>query len=66
MRPATYYYLAQVWALAGTAGSSQTPSPAPRTGAATRAQPRRIHPGRELPAVARRVLAALSGTSPAA
>ena len=65
MRPATYYYLAQAWrprehrqaqrgALSRTASRGR------------HAAPRRGHPGRELPGVARRVLAMLSGTSQAA
>ena len=65
MRPATYYYLAQVWPHRGH-------HPAQRGalfGAASRGRhaqaPRRGHLGRELSAVARRVLAVLSGTSQA-
>ena len=63
MRPATYYYLAGAWP---SRPHRQTqpgaPSRATSRGRHARA-PRRDHPGRELPALARRVLAVLSGTS---
>lgn len=65
MRPASYYYLAQVW--------PRREHRQAQHGALTRAvrlgrrahTPRHAQPGRELPAVARRFLAALNGTSPA-
>jgi hypothetical protein len=60
MRPASLYYLTQAWA------SSQRrqggPSRTTRRGRHAMA-PRRYHPARELPALARRVFAALAGTS---
>jgi hypothetical protein len=63
MRPATYYYLAQAWR---PDGHRQTQR-GTRSRAASRGRhayaPRHDHPGRELPAIARRVLAVLSGTS---
>ena len=63
MRAASYYYLAQSWP-----HRRQTrPGPLSRAGYRGRhvrpRSPRRGHPGRELAALARRVLAALSGTS---
>lgn len=64
MRAASYYYLAQTW----PHRSRQTrPGTLRRAGYQARharpPSPRRRHPGRELAALARRVLAALSGTS---
>ena len=63
MRSASYYYLAQTW----TDGRQTRPGAPPRAGYQGRHvrphSPRRRHPGRELAAFARRVLAALSGTS---
>jgi hypothetical protein len=65
MRPASYYYLAQAWpARRRRPSQPSAPSRATRRGRHAQA-PRRYHPGRELPALARRVLAALSGTQPA-
>jgi hypothetical protein len=67
MRPATCYFLAQAWA---PRDRQAPPGALPRAGYRRRhARPhptRRIHPGRELPGLARRVLAALSGTSQSA
>lgn len=65
MRPATCYYMAQAWP---PQGRSEAPPALHRAaGQGRRAlSARRGHPGRELSAVARRVLAALSGTSQAA
>ena len=59
MRPASLYYLTQAWP------SNQRRQSVPR---ATRRgrhamPPRRYHPARQLPALARRVFAALTGTS---
>jgi hypothetical protein len=61
MRPATYYYLAQAWRPDGHRQTQRGARSASRGrhGYA----PRHDRPGRELPAVARRVLAVLSGTS---
>jgi hypothetical protein len=63
MRTASYYYLAQTWP-----HRRQTrPGAPPRAGYQGRHarphSPRRGHPGRELAALGRRVLAALSGSS---
>jgi hypothetical protein len=63
MRPASYYYMAQVWP-ARRDGQSEH-------GAGTRTSrlgrrthtPRHAHPGRERLTVARRLLAVLNGTS---
>ena len=60
MRPASYYYLAQAWPSDRRRPSG--PSRTTRRGRHAMA-PRRYHPARELPALARRVLAALTGTS---
>jgi hypothetical protein len=62
MRPATYYYLAQAW----PPGTRRRNRPGILAGASSRgrhARPRRSHPGRRLPAVTRRVLAVLNGSS---
>ena len=59
MRPATYYYLAQAWPRPTRPRSLRRAAYRGRHAAA----PASRRPGRELPAVARRVLAALSGTS---
>jgi hypothetical protein len=64
MRPATYYYLAQAWAR-----TRQTQSGAPfalRARGRHARPPRRDRLGGGLPAVRRRVLALLNGTSQAA
>jgi hypothetical protein len=64
MRPATLYYLAQAWS--PPTGRQFQPDDAPPC-TATRGRhargPRRDHPGRGLPALTRRVLAALTGTA---
>ena len=66
MRPATFYYLAQVWPPHGDRPlQSDARAAKRRRRAPAHARPR-SRPRRELPAVARRVFAALSGTSPAA
>jgi hypothetical protein len=62
MRPATYYFLAQVWASQPHHAQPGARSRATRRGRHAMA-PRRYHFGRELPALARRVRAAMSGTS---
>jgi len=60
MRPASYYYLTQAWPAnrRRQSGTSRTT----RRGRHAMA-PRRYHLARELPALARRVLATLTGTS---
>jgi hypothetical protein len=61
MRPASYYYLAQAWP---NRRQSRPCAPSRATRRGRHAMPpRRYHPARELPALARRVLAALTGTS---
>lgn len=66
MRPAAYYYLAQVWPTQGNRQDQRgTPFRLKSRGRHARA-PRRDLSWRELPVAARRVLAALSGTSQAA
>jgi hypothetical protein len=66
MRAAAYHYLAETWA----PRRHRPIQPGSLSRAAGRGRhakaPRRGRPGRELPAVARRVLALLSSTSPAA
>lgn len=66
MRPATYYYLTQMWP--STADRPAEPGTLP--GSVSRGRHvgahRRAHPARGLPAVVRRVVAALSGTWQAA
>ncbi len=63
MRPATYYYLTQAWPARRHSQSPRgTLFRVRRRGRHAQA-PRRDHPGRELRAVARRVLAVLTGTS---
>ena len=63
MRPASYYYLTQAWPSQRRRHSqSGAPSRATRRGRHAMA-PRRYHPARGLPALARRVRAALTGTS---
>ena len=63
MRPASYYYLTQAWPSQRRRHSQPgAPSRATRRGRHAMA-PRRYHPARELPALARRVLATLTGTS---
>ena len=63
MRSASYYYLVQAW----PQGRQTRPGAPPRAGYQGRHarphSPRRRHPGRELAALGRRVLAALSGSS---
>jgi len=63
MRPASYYYLAQIW---HPQEHRQIQRGTLRVASRGRHAARRDHPGRALPAVARRVLAMLSGTSQAA
>jgi hypothetical protein len=62
MRPASYYYLTQAWPSERPQSQPSTPSRGTRRGRHAMA-PRRYHPARELPALARRVLATLTGTS---
>jgi len=64
MRPATYYYLTQMWRLE----EHHQIQRGARSFVVSRGRhaARRDHPGRALPAVARRVLAMLNGTSQAA
>jgi hypothetical protein len=61
MRPASYYYLAQTYNQRRPSQPSAPPR-ATRRGRHAMA-PRRYRPTRELPALARRVLATLTGTS---
>jgi hypothetical protein len=61
MRPASYYYLTQAWPNRRRQSQPGTPSRARRGRHAM--APRRYHPARELPALARRVLATLTGSS---
>ena len=60
MRPASYYYLVQAWPSRRCQGQPSAPSRARRRGRHAMA-PRRYQPTRELPALARRVLATLTG-----
>jgi hypothetical protein len=63
MRPASYYYLAQAWPQNQRRQSQPSaPSRATRRGRHAMA-PRRNHAARDLPALARRVLATVTGTS---
>jgi hypothetical protein len=62
MRPATYYYLTQAWPSRHRQSRPGASSRATRRGRHAKA-PRRYHPARELPALARRALATLTGTS---
>jgi hypothetical protein len=62
MRPASYYYLTQAWPSHRRQSQPSAASRGTRRG--RHAMPsRRFHPRRQLPALARRVFAALSGTS---
>lgn len=63
MRPATYYYLAQTWPHHRRQTRPGTLSRDGYRGRHARPHSPRRSPGRELSAFARRVLAALSGTS---
>ena len=63
MRPASYYYLAQIWR---PQEHPQTQRRTLRVASRGRHAARRDYPARALPVVARRVLAMLSGTSQAA
>jgi hypothetical protein len=66
MRGATHYYLAQAWRPRGhrqPQQSTRRPRAAYQARHALADAPGRSRPVRELPAVARRVLAVLSGTS---
>jgi len=66
MRPATYYYLAQV-SSHRTHRQIQQDAPPPAADRGRHARvPRRGHPERGLPAFARRILAMLDSTSRAA
>jgi len=66
MRPATYYYLAQV-SSHRTPRQIQQDAPPPAADRGRHARvPRRGHPERGLPAFARRILAMLDSTSRAA
>ena len=60
MRPASLYYLAQTWP--SNQRRQSGPSRTTRRGRHA-AAPRRYHPARELPALARRVFAFLTGSS---
>jgi hypothetical protein len=62
MRPATYYYLAQAWS-PRTRRPNHPGAPAGASSRGRHARPRRSHPVLGLPAVTRRVLAVLTGTS---
>jgi hypothetical protein len=62
MRPASLYYLIQAWPSSQRQAHPGAPFRAARRGRHAM-PPRRRFPGRELPALARRVFAALSGTS---
>jgi hypothetical protein len=61
MRPASFYYLTQAWPSRRRQGQPSAPSRGRRGRHAM--APRRYQPTRQLPALARRVLAALTGTS---
>jgi hypothetical protein len=67
MRPATLYYLAQVWSPRTDRQFQRNDAP-PCTASRPRHArvPRRDRPGRGLPAVTRRLFAVLNGTSQAA
>ena len=58
MRPATFYYLTQAWPRQSQPGARSRA----RRGRHAMA-PRRYRPARELPALARRVIATLTGSS---
>jgi hypothetical protein len=61
MRPATFYYLTQAWP-----GQRRQSQPGTRSRARRGRHamaPRRYRPARELPALARRVIATLTGSS---
>ena len=60
MRPASYYYLIQAWP--SNQRRQSGPSRTTRRGRHAMAR-RRYHPARELLALARRVLATLTGSS---
>jgi hypothetical protein len=62
MRPATYYFLAQAWPIHRRQGAPGALFRVTSRGRHARPRPR-YHLGRELPALARRVRAAMSGTS---
>lgn len=63
MRPATYYFIAQAWPpRANRRSRREAPFHVASLGRRAHA-PRHARPGRELPAVARRVLAVLNGSS---
>ena len=62
MRPASLYYVTQAWPSQGRQSQPGAPSRATRRGRHAMA-PRRYNPARELPALARRVIAILTGTS---
>jgi hypothetical protein len=63
MRPASYYYLTQAW----PSSRRRQSQPGGQARATRRGRhalaPRRYRPTRELPALARRALATLTGTS---
>jgi hypothetical protein len=61
MRPASLYYVTQAWPNRRRQSQPSVPSRARRGRHAM--APRRYRPTRELPALARRVLAALTGSS---
>jgi len=63
MRPASYYYLATAWP-SRQRRQAQPGGPSRATSRGRHAKaPQRRHLGRELPVLARRVFAALGGTS---
>ena len=66
MRPASYYYLTQAWP-SNRSRQDQPGGPSRTTRRGRHAMaPRRYRPARELPALARRVLATVTGTSQSA
>ena len=62
MRPATYYYLAQVWSPRTERQTQRGALPRVRSRGRHARAVRRDHPVRGLPAFARRVLAVLNST----
>lgn len=62
MRPASLYYVTQAWPSQRRQSQPGSSSRAARRGRHAMA-PRRYSPARELPALARRVVATLTGTS---
>jgi len=62
MRPASLYYLTQAWPSQRRQSQPSAPSRATRRGRHAM-PPRRYRPARELPALVRRVIATVTGTS---